>query len=216
MSLQVQNGPLCFSFSLCLRRALVQTDHALITSIKGEKVKEFCKAGFFIAALVCRLMSCLCCEFCWKGGGPLFRDLHWVWYSSQRGRRTGGLLINCPALGLGPSRLGTSNYTFTFFLANSFSIWNRKLFADHRKTYITGGRRSLGTIRFYLFSFTDGERPRGEKIWTRLHKESVSGRTTTGSEKCWLWVFFLVYYIVNIISNIYWALTMWQITVLNA
>lgn len=108
------------------------------------------------------LFSYLCCEFCWKGGGALFKDLNWVWYRSCRGKLTGGLLICWPWHWPGPFHLETSSYKFTFSLGNSFISWNRKLLDDHRKIHIIEGRGvwepSLSTS-----DFMNGERPQEGK-----------------------------------------------------
>lgn len=133
------------------------------------------KAGFFVATIVFRLLSCLCCEFCWKevvlcSGTCTECDI------VHRGKCTGGLLISCPALGLGLglclglSPLGTSSYNFSLPIASASGTEDS---VDHRKIYPVEGKRGLGTIWFYFFNFTDGGRPAEGKgldqDWTRHH-----------------------------------------------
>lgn len=186
-----------------------------LQAIKGKKVQEFCTRQDSSLLL---LFSCLCCEFCWKEGGTLFKDLNWVWYSSCRGKLTGGLLICCSAFGLGicpgPFHLGTCNYKFAFSLANSFSMWNRSLFDNHRKytlLIVEGAWEPSASTS----DFTDGRGPKRGMTWLRQHKESVSGADSTKSDTVLkvkvLTLFFPVHYLFNIISNIYWAPTIRQI-----
>lgn len=153
-----------------------------LQAIKGKKAQEFCTRQDSSLLL---LFSCLCCEFCWKEGGALFKDLNWVWYSSCKGRLTGGLLICCSAFGLGicPGPFiwepATTNLHFPLPTASACGTEVSLIIIEkYTLLIVEGAWEPSGSTS----DFTDGRGPKRGRTWLRLHKESVSGADSTKSD----------------------------------